>query len=79
VYWADLQRNRENAWALAGLVQALRTQKKDALAAIVEARLAVATARADVPITGSRFGRAVPATTAGAAAARRGALVPRSR
>ena len=32
VYWEDLKRNRENGWALTGLVQALRAQKKDAQA-----------------------------------------------
>jgi tetratricopeptide (TPR) repeat protein len=66
VYWEDLKRNRENAWALAGLVTALRAQKKDAQAAIVEARLAKATARADVAIASSRFGR--PTAAAGTAA-----------
>jgi tetratricopeptide (TPR) repeat protein len=62
VYWEDLKRNRENGWALTGLVQALRAQKKDAQADIVEARRKAALARADVTLTGSRFGRAPMAT-----------------
>ena len=61
VYWEDLRRNRENGWALFGLLQALRAQSKTADAAIVEARLAKAWARADVTLSASRFGR--PART----------------
>jgi pimeloyl-ACP methyl ester carboxylesterase/tetratricopeptide (TPR) repeat protein len=68
VYWEDLKRNRENGWALTGLVQALRAQKKDAQAAIVDARRARALARADVTLTGSRFGRVKVATSAAAPA-----------
>jgi tetratricopeptide (TPR) repeat protein len=64
VYWEDLKRNRENGWALTGLVQALRAQKKDAQAAVVDARRATALARADVTLTGSRFGRAPVAASA---------------
>ncbi len=64
VYWEDLKRNRENGWALTGLVQALRAQKKDAQAEIVEARRKAALARADVTLGGSRFGRAPMATAA---------------
>ena len=30
VYWDDLRRNRENGWALFGLLQALRAQKNTA-------------------------------------------------
>jgi tetratricopeptide (TPR) repeat protein len=56
VYWEDLKRNRENGWALTGLVQALRAQGKTGQAAIVDARRATALARADVTLTGSRFG-----------------------
>ncbi len=66
VYWEDLKRNRENGWALTGLVQALRAQKKDAQAEIVEARRKAALARADVTLTASRFGRAPMATAAAA-------------
>jgi tetratricopeptide (TPR) repeat protein len=57
VYWEDLRRNRENGWALFGLVQALRAQGKADEAALVEARFQKAWARADVNITASRFGR----------------------
>jgi tetratricopeptide (TPR) repeat protein len=48
VYEADLQRNRENGWALRGLAQSLRGQKKPAKA--VEARLAKAWKNADTPV-----------------------------
>jgi tetratricopeptide (TPR) repeat protein len=57
VYWEDLRRNRDNGWALFGLLQALRAQDKAANAALVEARFAKAWARADVKLTASRFGR----------------------
>jgi tetratricopeptide (TPR) repeat protein len=57
VYWEDLRRNKENGWALFGLGQALRAQKKTDEAAIIEARFAKAWARADVTLTASRFGR----------------------
>jgi tetratricopeptide (TPR) repeat protein len=60
VYWEDLRRNRENGWALFGLLQALRAQNKTESAAVVEARLAKAWARADVTLTASRFGRVRP-------------------
>jgi tetratricopeptide (TPR) repeat protein len=67
VYWEDLKRNRENGWALSGLVQALRAQKKDAQAEIVEGRRKAALARADVTLPGSRFGRSPMATAAAGA------------
>jgi tetratricopeptide (TPR) repeat protein len=57
VYWEDLRRNRENGWALFGLLQALRAQNKPADAALTEARFKTAWARADVTLTASRFGR----------------------
>jgi tetratricopeptide (TPR) repeat protein len=57
VYWEDLRRNKENGWALFGLMQALKAQGKNADAALVEARLKKAWARADVTLTASRFGR----------------------
>ena len=57
VYWDDLRRNRENGWALFGLMQALRAQQKDGDAAIIEARFRKAWAGADVALTASRFGR----------------------
>jgi tetratricopeptide (TPR) repeat protein len=58
VYWEDLRRNRENGWALFGLMQALRAQNKTDDAALIEARFKKAWERADVTLTGSRFGRA---------------------
>jgi hypothetical protein len=57
VYWEDLRRNRENGWALYGLMQALKTQGKNEDAALVEARFKKAWARADVTLTASRFGK----------------------
>lgn len=69
IYWEDLKRNRENGWALTGLVQALRAQKKDTLATVVDARRAAALARADVTLPGSRFGRAPVAMSDAAAPA----------
>ena len=56
VYWEDLKRNRENGWALFGLIQALKAQGKNDDAALVEARFKKAWARADVTLTASRFG-----------------------
>jgi tetratricopeptide (TPR) repeat protein len=55
VYWEDLRRNRENGWALFGLMQALKAQGKNDEAALVEARFKKAWARADVTISSSRF------------------------
>ena len=57
VYWEDLRRNRENGWALFGLLQALRAQNKAADATLTEARFKAAWARADVTLPASRFGR----------------------
>lgn len=57
VYWEDLRRNRENGWALFGLMQALKAQGKNDEAALVEARFKKAWSRADVTLTASRFGR----------------------
>ena len=57
VYWEDLRRNRENGWALFGLMQALRAQNKASDAALTEARFKAAWSRADVTLTASRFGR----------------------
>ena len=53
VYREDLRRNPENGWALQGLVQSLRAQKKDA--GQEEARFRAAWALADVALEGSRF------------------------
>src|SRR5207244_12512743 len=57
VYWEDLKRNRENGWALFGLMQALKAQGKNEEATLVEARFKKAWARADVALSASRFGR----------------------
>lgn len=51
VFWEDLKRNPENGWALSGLLDALRAQKKSAEAAHVEARLRKAWKNADVKRT----------------------------
>jgi tetratricopeptide (TPR) repeat protein len=56
VYWEDLKRNRDNGWALFGLLQALRAQNKTDQAALVEARFKKAWSRADVTLAASRFG-----------------------
>jgi len=55
VYWEDLRRNRENGWALFGLLQALRAQGKAADATLTEARFKKAWARADFTPTASRL------------------------
>ena len=55
VYWEDLRRNKENAWSLFGLMQALKAQSKNADAALIEARFQKAWAGADVKIVSSRF------------------------
>ena len=57
VYWEDLKRNRDNGWALFGLAQALKAQKKNSEAAVIEARFKKAWERADVTLAASRFGR----------------------
>jgi tetratricopeptide (TPR) repeat protein len=54
-YREELKRNPDNGWSLFGLAQALRAEKKDAEAALVEARFAKAWANADVTLTASRF------------------------
>lgn len=66
VYWEDLRRNRNNGWALYGLLQALRAQGKNERAALVEERFNKAWARADVKLGASRFGCVFsPMTVAG--------------
>ena len=57
VYWEDLQKNRDNGWALYGLLQSLQAQEKEHEAALVEARFEKAWADADVELYASRFGR----------------------
>ena len=56
VYWEELRRNRNNGWALYGLAQALRAQKKDDKATLIDARFRKAWARADIQLSASRFG-----------------------
>jgi tetratricopeptide (TPR) repeat protein len=67
VYWEDLRRNRDNGWALFGLMQALRAQKKNDEATLVEARFKKAWERADVTLTASRFGLVKSAAVTAAA------------
>jgi tetratricopeptide (TPR) repeat protein len=55
VYWQDLSHNRENGWALFGLMQSLRAQGKEDQAAVIERRFNAAWGRADVKLTASRF------------------------
>jgi len=57
IYWADLNRNKNNGWALSGLMMALRAQGKNGEANLVEARFKKAWERADVALSGSRFAR----------------------
>lgn len=61
VLWQDLQHNRDNGWALSGLVQALRAQHKDNLAEQVQARLDRSWARAEIKLDSARLGAAVTA------------------
>ncbi|MCX4247305.1 hypothetical protein OEB96_42215 [Paraliomyxa miuraensis] len=55
VYRADLERNRANGWALFGLWQALRAQKKTKEASAVEQRFREAWGDADFELTRSAF------------------------
>jgi tetratricopeptide (TPR) repeat protein len=55
VYREDLRRRPENGWALCGLALSLKTQKRDAEAAIVQRRFERAWQDADVSITASAF------------------------
>ena len=55
IYRADLERNKENGWALCGLAESLRKQGKKAEADAVQKRFAKAWAGADVKITASSF------------------------
>jgi tetratricopeptide (TPR) repeat protein len=57
VYWEDLKRNRNNGWALYGLLQALRVQEKITQSEVVDARFKKAWMRADIKLSSSRFGR----------------------
>lgn len=55
VYREDLRRNPANGWALFGLSQALKGQKKTAEAARIDAELMRAWARADIKLTTTAF------------------------
>jgi tetratricopeptide (TPR) repeat protein len=55
VYWEDLRRNRENGWALLGIIKALEAQGKTEQAALLKARFERAWSRADVKLTSSRM------------------------
>lgn len=57
VYWEDLRKNRDNGWALYGLMLSLQAQNKESDAEIIKARFEKAWADADVALTSSRFGR----------------------
>jgi tetratricopeptide (TPR) repeat protein len=54
-YRLDLERFRENGWALFGLWQSLEAQAKTAEAEAVRARFEQAWSRADVPLSSSRI------------------------
>jgi tetratricopeptide (TPR) repeat protein len=54
VYWEDLRRNPDNGWALFGLTQSLRAQKKDTALAAVEKRLQRAWPDTDLRLTSTR-------------------------
>jgi tetratricopeptide (TPR) repeat protein len=56
VYWQDLRNNAGNGWSLFGLLQALRAQKKDADAALVQQRFEKVWKDADVKLGASRIG-----------------------
>ena len=55
IYWQDLEQNRENGWALFGLMQSLRAQGKDSQADMIEKRFNKAWKGADVTLAASRF------------------------
>jgi hypothetical protein len=55
IYWQDLQHNRENGWALFGLMKSLQAQGKDIEAAAAEERFRKAWSRADVQLSSSRM------------------------
>lgn len=55
LYRQNLTRFPENGWALFGLAQALRAQKRDTEAALVDEQFRKAWTSADITLTGSRF------------------------
>ena len=56
VFWEDLRKNPENGWSLFGLMQALKAQRKDADAALVDARFRKAWKDADIQLSAARIG-----------------------
>jgi len=54
IYWQDLEQNRENGWALFGLMKSLQAQGKSAEAAAVEERFNRAWSEADITLASSR-------------------------
>ena len=56
VFWEDLRKNPGNGWSLFGLLQALKAQKKDADAALVEARFRKAWKDSEVVLASPRIG-----------------------
>jgi tetratricopeptide (TPR) repeat protein len=56
VYWEDLKKNPGTGWSLYGLLQALKAQKKDADAALIEQRFQKAWKDADIKLAASRIG-----------------------
>jgi tetratricopeptide (TPR) repeat protein len=56
VYWEDLKKNPGTGWSLYGLLQALKAQKKDADAALIEQRFQKAWKNADIKLAASRIG-----------------------
>ena len=55
IYWQDLEKNRENGWALFGLMKSLRAQGKYEQAKAVQKRFDRAWEHADIELTSSRF------------------------
>ncbi len=55
VFWQDLNRNRENGWALFGLMQSLEAQGNTEAAAQIEKRFKKAWAGADIDLNAARF------------------------
>jgi len=64
IYWQDLRLNRENGWALFGLMQSLQAQGKTEAVATVKARFDKAWKQSDVSLTASRFMGEKPAVVA---------------
>jgi len=74
IYWQDLRLNRENGWALFGLMQSLQAQGKTEAAASVKERFDRAWKQSDVSLTASRFMGEEPTTVATTGATGSGAL-----